>query len=204
MDGNDFGTSHATNPFENEIETTTRWDTLTENLLESTIADMFSEIMSDYIPNSEQNAEITAAAEQPGSSTASPDSTDPVDGAENATQSNTWPPLEVTDYSLREWPNSNNKPLCEIDTTEEAASQGRNVTTPVAAPRTPSIHRNPSGSHTLTNSADRNLFLIGYTQPGNTSKGSNKPNENQSTQIEDNLLRYVFRTPPSKNLRRKF
>ena len=90
--------------------------------------------------------------------------------------------------------------MCEIDTTEEAASQDSNVTTPVAAPRTPSIHRNPSGSHTLTNSADRNLFLIGYTQQGNKSKGSIKPNENQATQIEDNPLRYVFRTPPSRNL----
>ena len=176
MDGNNFGTFHATNPFGNELETTTRWDTLTENLLESTIADTFSEILFDYIPNSEQNAEIPAAAEQSGSSPASPDSTNPVDGAENTTQNNTWPPLEVTDYSLREWPNSNKKPLCEIDTTEEAASQDH--------PRTPSIHRNPSGSHTLTNSADRNPFLIGYTQPGNTSKGSNKSNENQATQID--------------------
>ena len=158
MDGNNFGTFHATNPFGNEIETTTRWNTLIEILLESTIADMFSEIMSDYIPNSERNAEITAAAEQSGSSPASPDSANPVDGAENATQNKTWPSLEVTDYSLKEWPNSNKKPLCEIDTTAEAASQDCNVTTPVAALRTPSIHRNPSGSHTLTNSADRNPF----------------------------------------------
>ena len=190
MDRKNFGIFHATNPFGNEIETTTRWDTLTENLLESTIADMFSEILSDYIPSSEQNAEITAAAEQSGSSPASPDSTDPVDGAENATQSKTWPPLEVTDK----------KPLCEIDTTEEAASQDSNVTTPVAAPRTPSIHRNPSGSHTMINSADRNPFLIGSTQPGNTSNVSNKPKENQATQIEDNPLRYAFRTPASRNL----
>ena len=123
-----------------------------------------------------------------------------MDGAENATQNNTWPPLEVTEYSLREWPNSNNKPLCEIDTTEEAASQDSNVTTPVAAFRTPLIQRNPSGSHALTNSADRNPFLIGYTQRGNTSKTSNEPSKNQSTQIEDNPLRYVFRTPPSRNL----
>ena len=89
MDENDFGTFHATNPFGNEIETMTRWDTFTEDLLESTIADMFSEIMSDYIPNSKQSAETTAAAEQPGSSPASPDSFDPVDGVETATQNNT-------------------------------------------------------------------------------------------------------------------
>ena len=153
MNGNDFGKFHATNPYGNEIETMTRWNTLIEILLEPTIADMFSEIMSDYIPNSEQNAEI-AAAEQPGSSRASPDSTNPVDGAENTTQNNTWPPLEVTDYSLREWPNLNNGPLCEKDTTEEAASHDSNVATPVAAPRTPLIHRDPSGSHALTNSAN--------------------------------------------------
>ena len=38
---------HATNPFGSEIETVTRWNTLTENLRESTITDMFSELMSD-------------------------------------------------------------------------------------------------------------------------------------------------------------
>ena len=123
MDENNFGDFHATNPFGNEVETMIRWDTLTENLLKSTIADMFSELMSHYIPNLEQNAETTAAAERPGSSPASPDSTNPVDGAGNTTQNIAWPPLEVTDCSLEEWPNSNNKPLCEIDTTEEAALQ---------------------------------------------------------------------------------
>ena len=59
------------------------WETLTENLLESTIVDMFSELMSNYIPNSEQNVEMTAATQQPGSSQASLDSINPVDGAEN-------------------------------------------------------------------------------------------------------------------------
>ena len=100
------------------METVTRWDTLTENLLASTIVDMFPEFMSDYISNSEQNVEMTAATGQPGSSQASPDSTNPVDGAENTTQNNAWPPLEVTDYSLEGWPNSNNKPLCEVGTAE--------------------------------------------------------------------------------------
>ena len=90
--------------------------------------------------------------------------------------------------------------MCEINTTEEAASQDSNVATPVAAPRTPSIHRNPSGSHTLTKGVGRNPFLSGYTQPGDTSKAPNKPNENQRTQIDDKPLRYVFRTPPSRNL----
>ena len=201
MDEINFGDFHATNPFGNEIENIIRWDTLTEGLLESTIADMFSEFMSDYIPNSEQNAEITAAAERHSSFPVSPDSTNPVDGAENTMQNNAWPPLEVTDCSLQEWPNSNNKPLCEIDTTEEeAALQHSIVTTPVAAPRTPMIRRNPSEYHASTNSTDQNPFLSQYAQQGEPSKAPNKPNKNQSTHIEDNPLRYVFRTPPSRNL----
>ena len=82
-----------------------------------------------------------------------------MDGAENTTQKTALPPLEVTDYSLEGWPNSNKKPLCEVSTTEEDASQDSDIATPMAAPRTPSIHRDPSGSHTLTNSAVRNPFL---------------------------------------------
>ena len=161
---------------------------------------MFSELMSDYISNSEQNVEMTAATEQPGSSQASTDSTNPEHGAENTTQNKAGPPLKVTDYSLEGWPNSNNKPVCEVSTAEEAASQDSVIATPVGAPRTPSIHRDPSGCLALTNSADRNPFLSAYTQSGVTSKAPNKPNENLSTQIEDNPLRYVFRTPPSRNL----
>ena len=125
MDKKIFGEFHATNSFSNQMEAMTRWETLSEKLLESTITYMFSELMSDYIPNSEQNAEIKAAAEQPSSSPASPDSTNQVDGAGKISQNIECPPPEVTDYSLEEWPNSNNKPLCEIDTTEEAASQPR-------------------------------------------------------------------------------
>ena len=75
MDWNELRNFHATNPFGSAMETVTRWDTLTANLLESAIVDMFSELMSDYISNSEQNVEMTAATEQPGSSQASPDST---------------------------------------------------------------------------------------------------------------------------------
>ena len=74
---------HATNPFSN--------DALTENLSEPTMTRMFSELMSDYVSNSEQNAEITAAAEQPSSSPTSPNSTNLLDSAENATQGNTCP-----------------------------------------------------------------------------------------------------------------
>ena len=65
------------------------------------------------------------------------------------------------------------------------------ITTPIAAPRTPIIQGNPSGSHALTNS--------GYAQQGGPSKAPNKPSENLPTQIEDNPLRYVFRTPPSRS-----
>ena len=102
--------------------------------------------MSDYVSNSEQKAEITAAAEQPSSSPASPNSTNLLDSAENATQGKTSPLLEVTDYSLKEWPNSNNELVSGMSTAEKNASQDSNKTTPVAAPRTPSIHRNPLGS----------------------------------------------------------
>ena len=182
MGENNFRDFHATNPFGNEIETMIRWDTLTENLPESTIADMFSELMFDYIPNSEQNTEITAAAERPGSSPASPDSTNPVDGAGNSTQNDAWPPLEVTDCSLEEWPNSNNNPLCEIVTTEEDALQHSSVTTPVTAPRTPMIHRNPSGSHASTNSTDRNPFWANMpNQQSHPRHRTNRMKTNQPT-----------------------
>ena len=147
---------HATNPFGN--------DALTENIFESTMTRMFSELMPDYVSNSEQNAEITAAAEQPSSPPASPNSTNLLDSAENTTQGNTWPLLEVTDYSLKEWPNSNNKLISGMSTGEKNTSQDSDKTTPVAAPRTPSIHRNPLGSLAQTSSADRNHFLNAYTQ----------------------------------------
>ena len=127
---------HATNPFGSMIENTTRWETLADNLQEPTITNVFSELMSDFIPNAEQNTEMRNAAEQLDSSQASPDSTNPVDGTENTTRNNAWPPLEVTDYSLEEWPNSNKKPKRETSVAEATASQSSNHATPVAAPRT--------------------------------------------------------------------
>ena len=157
---------HATNPFSNVIEDATHWETLTDNPQVPTIADIFSELMSDYISNTEQNMEITAA-EQLGSSQSSPDSTDPVDSTGSTTQNNAWPPLEVTDYRLEEWPNSNKKPSYETSAAEETASQNSNHSTPVAAPRTPSINKNPLGSHALdinANRNDQNPFLSGYAQ----------------------------------------
>ena len=116
------------------IENTTRWETLTDNLQEPTITNVFSEPMSDFISNAEQNIEMTAAAKQLGSSQASPESTNPVDGTENTTRNIAWPSLEVTDCSLEKWPNSNKKPPCETSVAEDTASQSSNHATPVAAP----------------------------------------------------------------------
>ena len=93
---------HATNPFGNIVGDATRWETLTNNSPEPTITDMFLEFMSDYIPSIDQNTEMTTAAEQLGSSQASPDSTNPVDSTRNITRNNAWTPLEVTDYSLED------------------------------------------------------------------------------------------------------
>ena len=86
---------------------------------------------------------MVAAASQPNSSLASPDSTNPADGAETTTQSNAWPPPEVNDHSLDGWPNSNNRPTCELSTTEGAVTQHSDIATPVAAPRMPAIRRDP-------------------------------------------------------------
>ena len=146
----------------------------------------FSEFMSDYIPNSEQNMEIVAAGSQPNSSRASPDSTNPADGAENTMQSYAWPPLEVTDYSSDDWPNSNNRPICEPSTSREALTQDCNIATPIATPRKPEICGDPLGSHVLTSSEDRNPFLSGYVQPGAPTKALSKPVENPSTPVEEN------------------
>ena len=132
---------HATNPFSSTIENATRWETLTENLQEPRITDIFSELMSDYISSTEQSKGMTAAAEQLGSSQASPDSTNPVDSTGNTTRNNAWPPLEVTDYSLEEWQNSNKEPLRETSAAEEAASQSSNHSTPVATPALPRLTR---------------------------------------------------------------
>ena len=158
MNRDNLRSFHATNPFGN--------DALTEYLSESTMTRMFSELMSDYVSNSEQNAEITAAAEQPSSSPASPNSTNLLDSAKNSTQGNTWPLLEVTDYSLKEWPNSNNELVSGTSTAEKNTSQNSDKTTPVAASRTPLIHRNPLGSLAQTNSADRNPFLNALNRQG--------------------------------------
>ena len=83
-------------------------------------------------------------------------------------------------------------------TTEKNASQDSNKTTPVAAPRIPSIHRNPLGSLAQTSSADRNPFLNAYTQQAAPTKTSNNRDENPPAQVEDNPLRFLFKTPAKK------
>ena len=79
---------HATNPFGSGVEIVTERNDLSENVLDTTIADMFSELMSDYILNPEQKVEMAAATKQHSSSRASPCSTNPVDGAETTKRIN--------------------------------------------------------------------------------------------------------------------
>ena len=112
-------------------------------------------------------------------------------------QSNAWPPLEVTDYRLEGWPNSNHGPTCEPSTVEGAVTQTSDMVTPTAAPRTPGIRRDPPGSHALTSSVDKISFLSGYAQPGASMQTSNKPTENPTAPVEENPLQYTFRTPPT-------
>ena len=42
--------------------------------------------------------------------------------------------------------------------------------------------------------------MSGYAQKGGPFKAPTEPNDNPSTQTEDNTLRYVLRTPPSRNI----
>ena len=185
---------HTTNPFGSGIDAVTELNRANEGRVDTTIAAMFSEIMSDYVPSQEQNVEIAAATSQPNSSRASPDSTNQVDGTEITMQSNTWPALEVTDYSLENWPNSNHGPTCEPSTAHSTIEQISNLVTPKAAQRTPASWRDPSGSQALTRSIGENPFLSGYTQPGAPAKASSKPAENPTAPVEENPLRYTFRT----------
>ena len=141
--------------------------------------------------------EMVAAGSQPNSSRASPDSTNPAKGAEVTMQSNSWSPLEVTDYSSDGWPNSINRPICKPSTSKETVTQDCDIATPMATPRTPEICGDPQGSHAQISSEDRNHFLSGYVQPGAPTKASSKPIENPPTQVEENPLRYTFRTPPT-------
>ena len=85
--------------------------------------------MSDNVSNAEQSAEVSSAS-QLYSSRASTDSANPVDGAEKTRQYNAWPPLEVFNYSLDDWPYSNNRPVNEQSTTNECNQQASARATP--------------------------------------------------------------------------
>ena len=181
---------HATNPFRRRTEATTEQN---ECRLDLAIAAVFSEAMSDFVPSQEQNAEIAVATSQPNSSRASPDSTNLPDNIETTTQRNTWPPLEVTDYSLENWPNSNQRPTSEPSIVNTPNEQDDTPMTPRAV----DVERNPPGSQEITNSVGGNPFRSGYALPEAPVKTSNGPVENSKTNITENPLRYVFRTPPS-------
>ena len=142
---------HTTNPFGSGINAVTELNGVNGSRSDTTIAAMFSEIMSDYVPSQEQTVEIAAATSQPNSSRASPDSKNPLVEAETTMQNNTRPQLEVTDYSLENGPNSNLGPTCE-PSAANAIELTSNLVTPTAAPRTPAIKRDPSGSQALTRS----------------------------------------------------
>ena len=131
---------HATNPFRRRTEATTEQN---ECRLDSAIAAVFSEATSDFVPSQEQNAEIAVATSQPNSSRASPDSTNLPNNTETTTQRNTWPPLEVTDYSLENWPNSNQGPTSEPSIVDTPNEQNDTPMTPRADPRTVDVERNP-------------------------------------------------------------
>ena len=185
---------HATNPFRRRTEATTEQN---ECRLDSAIAAVFSEAMSDFVPSQEQHAEIAVATSQPNSSRASPDSTNLPDNTENTTQRNAWPPLGVTDYSLENWPNSNQGPTSEPSIVDTPNEQNDTPMTPRADPRTADVERNPPGSQKMINSVGGNPFRSGYALPEGPTKTSNGPVENSKTSITENPLRYVFRTPPS-------
>ena len=186
---------HVTNPFASKIEKLGRSNASAERTMSTQTPTMFSEIMSDYIPNSEQNAEM-AAISQPNSSRASPDSATLADGVKNTTRSNAWPPLEVSNYTLDEWPNSNIRQTCRQNNTNEVITQASGIATPVAALLTPITCRDTLGPHAPASTEDRIPFLSGYTRSRASAKMPNKSVANQQTMTEGNLLRYIFRTSP--------
>ena len=147
MDQREAGTEtsgfHTTNPFGSGINALTELDGINESRLDTTIAAMLSEIMSDYVSSQEQIVEIAAATSQHNPSRASPDSTNPLDSSETTMQNNTRPPLEVTGYSLESWPNTNHGPTCAPRAANSAIEKTSNLVTPMAAPRTPAIRRDP-------------------------------------------------------------
>ena len=117
---------HATKPFARNLGTVSHLNAPTDDTTDATIAIVFLEIMSDNVSNADQNAEL-ALASQTKSSRASPDSTNPV---EATCQSNVWPPVEVTGYSLDGCSNSNIRLANEQTTTSEWIQQTGTRATP--------------------------------------------------------------------------
>ena len=142
---------------------------------------------------------FAAATNQPSSSRTLPCSTHTLDGTETTKQNNAWPPLEVTDCSLEGWSNSNHESKCDPSTIEGAITPTNDNVTPTAAPRTPAVRRDPSGSQKSTSSIDRNPFFSGYTKTRPLTKAPKEPNEKPPVAVEENPLRYLFRTPPAGN-----
>ena len=166
-----------------------------EDAMSTMTANMFSEIMSDYIHNWEQNAEM-AATNQTNSSRASPDSANPADGAKHITQSHTWPPLEVTNYSLDEWPNANIRPTCGQDTTKEVITQASSIATSVAAPLTPITCRDSHGFQASANSETEIHSGSDIHSQGHQPKYRTRRPQTSKPATEGNPLRYFVRIPP--------
>ena len=148
-------------------------------------------MMSDYMSNTEQSAEI-ASGSQPYSSRASPDSADPANGTEATPQSNAWPPLEMTDFGLSNWPNSNNRLRDASSTAWEILPKTTAKVTPEKAIETSSNQKHAQCSQTLTNSEDRNLLLREYTPRKAPPTPSSRSTDQQKTPTENNQLRFLL------------
>ena len=182
---------HAATPFARNLETVPRSIAHTDDTTDAMIAKILLDIMPDNLSNADENAEM-ASASQPESSRDSLDSTNSMDGAEATRQSNVWPPLEITNYSLDGWPNSNNRLANEQTTTNEWIPQTSTSATPEKAPPKTATPRDSSGSHASTSSENKNLFLRGFTPRKRQTKPQDKSADKPENPVEDNLLRLTF------------
>ena len=105
-------------------------------------------IMSDYVSNASQSAEI-ASANHTNSSRASPESVDSANDNEATLLNNAWPLLKVTDHILSDWPNSNDKPVDAQSTASEGLQPDTAKATPERMIPTSRTHRDPLGSQAL-------------------------------------------------------
>ena len=121
-----------------------------------------------------------------------------MDGAELLRPRNTWPALEVINYSLDDWPNSNNRPVKEQITTKEWTQQASTCATTVVVLPIPKTQRDPSNSQSTTSSEDKNPFLRRFTQQKTPANSLSRQAGKQKTPIESNPLKFTFRTLPAK------